>query len=132
MKLAMIATAALLATPLAAQTPNWSRGAPVTITVTNDRFMPDRLTLRSGRSYILRLRNTSTRTHNFSAPTLFKYARVSPADRRWIVNDAISLAPGARATVHLIAPDTPNARYDFRSTRLGDAAEKMKGAILIR
>jgi hypothetical protein len=132
MKLALIATLTLLGTSAVAQSPNWSRGAPVTITVTNDRFIPDRIILRSGRTYIMRLRNRSNRTHSFSAPTLFKYARVSATDRRWIANDEVKLKPGASATVHLVAPDTPNARYDFRSTRLGDAAEKMKGAIYIQ
>lgn len=126
-----LALLAGLAAPAAAA-PDWSRGTPVRVTVTNDRFVPDAIALRRNRPYVLTLRNPSTRTHNFSAPSFFKYARVSPRDAGWVTDNAVTLRPGQTARLHIVAPDTPNARYDFRSTRLGDAAERLKGIITVR
>ena len=123
-----------LTTPALAapRVPNWSKGTPVTISVNNDRFVPARLTLRRGQQYVLRLRNTSDRSHNFSAPTFFKLARVSPRDSGWVVHNEVKLAPVQSATLHIVAPTTPNAVYEFRSTRIADAAEKMSGKIYVR
>lgn len=123
---------AILFAAAAAPAQNWAKGTPLSVTVTNDRFAPAQLTMKSGGQYILRLRNASDRKHNFSAPAFFKYARVSPADGRLISDNKVDLEPGQSATLHLVAPDTPNSHYEFRSTNLADAAEKLKGDILVR
>jgi FtsP/CotA-like multicopper oxidase with cupredoxin domain len=131
MRFLLLATA--LSLPLsAAPAQNWNKGTPVNITVTNDRFIPARVNLRQGRTYILRIHNTSNRPHNFSSNRFFKYARVAPKDSGWVVHNEVKLAPGQRATLHIVAPDTPNAVYEFRSTRIQDAAENMKGTIYVR
>jgi len=121
---------ALLAAPAAAQ--DWTKGAPVRITAGAAGFAPATLALRSGRQYVLTLRNASRDRVNFSAPSFFKYARVAPRDAGWVVQNRVELAPGQTARLHIVAPDTPNARYDFRSTRLSDAGQNMKGEILVR
>lgn len=128
------ALAVVVASPAGAapRRTNWSAGAPVNITVNNDRFIPDRLTLARGRQYVLRIRNVSNRKHNFAAKTFFKYARVAPRDAAWVADNAVSLAPGQSATLHIFAPTTPNAVYEFRSTLLGDSVENMKGKIYVR
>lgn len=127
-----LALALAIAAPAAAVAQDWNKGTPIGVTMTNDRFSPARLTLTHGRAYILRIRNTSDRKHNFSAPQFFKFARVAPRDSGWITDNKVDLAPGESATLHLIAPSTPNARYQFRSTNLLDATEKLKGAIYVR
>ena len=121
-----------VAVPATAQIPNWAKGTPVSVTMTNHGFSPGRLTLRRNGAYIVRFRNPSDRTHTFTAKTFFAQARVSPKDQAWIGKDEIELKPGQSATIHLIAPDTPNAIYPYRSTRLEDAAAKMKGEIYVR
>lgn len=116
----------------AASVPSWSKGAPLTITVTNQGFTPRRIAMKSGQGYVLHVANRSDRGHNFSARSFFKLARVDPRDQAWVAEDEIKLAAGQRATVHIIAPTTPGARYDYRSTVLADAGEKMRGAIYVR
>ena len=115
-----------------ARAPAFTTGAPIRITMTNDGFVPARITLRNGADYVLQIRNRSDRAHNFSAPPFFKYARVAPRDSAWVANNRVELKPGERATLHIVAPDTPGARYDFRSTRIEDAASGMKGEIFVR
>jgi FtsP/CotA-like multicopper oxidase with cupredoxin domain len=125
--------AALAFAPPAAAAPaaGWGSGKTVAITVTNDRFIPSRVVLKSGRHYTLVFRNPSNRGHNFSAKSFFDIARVDPRDARLVRHDQVNLAAGARATVRIVAPDTPNAAYAFRSTVLADAAEKLKGTIVV-
>jgi hypothetical protein len=132
MKLPLLTTLAALALPTAAPAQNWNKGAPLNVTVTNDRFIPNRITMKRGRTYVLRLHNRSDRSHNFSSNRFFKYARVKPADSGWVVHNEVRLKPGQRATLHIVAPDTPNAAYEFRSTRVADAAENMKGTIYVQ
>ncbi|WP_162527281.1 cupredoxin domain-containing protein [Sphingomonas solaris] len=135
MKLAaalLIAAATTSAATAAPPVPNWTKGTPIDVTVTNNRFTPDRLTLKRGRQYILRIHNRSDRKHNFSAPQFFTAARVSPRDSGWVTDDKVDLAPGQSATLHIVAPDTPNALFSYRSTNLLDAAENMKGEIRVR
>ena len=127
----MLSAIAALPADAAPKGRNWNAGTPIDITVTNDRFIPDRVTLRQGRQYVLRLHNRSDRSHNFASNRFFKYARVAPKDSGWVVHNEVKLAPGQRASLHIVAPSTPNAVYEFRSTRIADAAEKMKGRIFV-
>jgi hypothetical protein len=130
---ALLAAALLLAVPAAAQAPiNWAKGTPVTVTMTNEGFVPARLPLRQGQQYVLRLRNPTDRAHTFSAREFFAQARVSPRDGAVIPRNEVVLKGGQSATLHLFAPTTPNARYEYKSTRVGDAGTKYKGEILVR
>jgi hypothetical protein len=126
-----LAVALALAAPAAAAGPAWGSGKAVNITVTNDRFAPSRIVLKSNRHYTLRFHNASNRGHNFSAKKFFDLARVAPADARRVSHDDVNLAPGQWVSVRIVAPDTPGAVFKYRSTVLADAAEKMKGEIYV-
>jgi plastocyanin len=127
-----LALALTLGAPaMAAKAPAWGSGKAVNITVTNDRFAPSRITLKSGRHYTLRFHNASDRGHNFSAKKFFDLARVAPADARKVRHDDVNLDAGQWTTVRIVAPTTPGAAFDFRSTVLRDAGEKMKGKIYV-
>ena len=131
--LAVLAAAPALGQPRRAPAaPAWDKGAPLTISMTNRGFSPARINLRQGAGYILRLRNASNRTHIFSAKDFFRLARVDPRDQAWVARNEVEVPAGRTATIHLIAPDTPDAVYDFRSTRIADAGEKVKGVIHVR
>ena len=132
MPMRFLVPALALAAPATTQVPNWAKGTPITVTMTNHGFSPARLTLRRSGAYTVRFRNPSDRTHTFTAKSFFAQARVSPADQAWISKNEIELKAGQNATLHLIAPDTPRAIYPYRSTRLEDATAKMKGEIHIR
>jgi len=127
----LFAAIAVATHPAAATAQNWRKATPINVTVTDDRFIPARVTLKQGRPYVLRLHNSGTRKHNFSSDRFFKYARVRQSDSGWVVHNEVRLAPGQTARLHIVAPSTPNAAYDFRSTRVSDAAEKMKGTIFV-
>ncbi|WP_197277022.1 cupredoxin domain-containing protein [Sphingomonas profundi] len=131
--LSLAAVATLAGSAVAAPpAPNWTKGRPIEISISNDRFTPSTITLRRGAQYILRIHNRSDRKHNFSAPHFFTEARVSPRDSGWVTDDKVDLAAGRSATLHIVAPDTPHAEYAFRSTNLLDAAANMKGRIVVR
>lgn len=137
MKPLILLAALALAAPAVAQTragavPDWTKGAPIAITMTGHGFVPARIVLTHGKPYVLRFRNTSSHAHNFSAKSFFDQALVSPRDQAWVAHDTVTLAAGQSATIHIVAPTTPGARYDFRSTRVADADNKMKGAIYVR
>jgi hypothetical protein len=131
MKALVLVALVSLAAP-AVQAEDWNRGAAISITMTNHGFVPHRIVLRRGTPYVLRFRNVSDRAHNFAARTFFDYARVSPRDQNWVRHDEVVLKAGERAAVHIVAPTTPGARYDFRSTRIEDAGADMKGTIYVR
>ncbi|MET0270817.1 MAG: cupredoxin domain-containing protein [Sphingomonas sp.] len=130
-----LSPALLLAVPalaVAQPAPDWSKGTPITITVTNKGFTPARIDLRSGRGYVLRIRNVSDRRHNLSSPEFFTAARVAPGDSGWVTDDKVDLKAGQSARIRIVAPATRNAIYPFRSTNLLDAAAGMKGAFRVR
>lgn len=128
----LIPLAIAAASPALAQgRTNWNRGTPITVRVDNDRFSPAQIRMRAGRPYILTIRNVSDRKHNFSAKTFFGIARVAPQDSGWVTDNKVDLAPGQTARLRIIAPATPNAVYEFRSTNLLDATSNLKGEILV-
>ncbi len=59
---------------IAARTANvdWSKAETVTVTLSEFRFAPARLSFQSGVPYRLRLRNAGTRDHTFVSPGFFK------------------------------------------------------------
>ncbi|PZU10372.1 cupredoxin domain-containing protein [Sphingomonas sp.] len=123
---------ALIAAPAAAQAPNWAKGTQITVTMTNKGYAPRRITMRQGAQYVLRLRNPSDRAHTFAAKEFFAQARISPRDQGLIPRNEVVLKPGRSATLHIVAPTTPNALYTFKSTRIQDAASDFKGEIVVR
>lgn len=128
----LIPCALAAAAPAIGQTPDWSKGKPVTIAMTDQGFAPAAVTLKSGASYVLHIVNRSDRAHNLSAKTFFDLALVDPRDQAWVAKDSVDLNAHGSATIHIVAPTTPGAKYAFRSTRIEDAGSKMKGAIYVR
>ncbi|MEH3107476.1 MAG: cupredoxin domain-containing protein [Sphingomonas fennica] len=122
-----------LAAPVAVQAQaSFPKGAPVTVSASNEGFAPRQIVLRQGRPYTLTLRNVSDRPHSFSARTFFGIARVDPADAGRVADNKVELAPGQVVRLRIVAPTTPNAVYEFRSLQIADAGRDMKGTILVR
>jgi len=122
-----------LAAPVAAQTPDWRKAQPVTITMTDDGFVPRTIPLRQGGTYILRIANRSDKGHNLTQKAFFDQARPAPRDQYKVGDGRIVLASGERATVRFQAPVTRRGgTYQFSSTTLGDADKDYKGVFVIR
>jgi uncharacterized cupredoxin-like copper-binding protein len=126
---ALLASAAVAAPPKA---PNWQRGTPLSVTMTNKGYSPRRIVMQPGGQYILHFHNPSDRTHDFTAGDFFAQARVSPRDQGIIPRNRVELKPGTSTSLHLIAPTTRRAVYAFKSERIADAASNFKGEIVVR
>jgi uncharacterized cupredoxin-like copper-binding protein len=131
---AFLPAAALLATaaPAAPAKPNWTRGTPLSVTMTNKGYSPRRIVMRAGGQYVLHFHNPSDRTHDFTAPDFFGQARVSPRDQGIIPRNRVELKPGTSTSLHLIAPTTRRSVYAFKSERIADAASNFKGEIVVQ
>ncbi|HET7881666.1 MAG TPA: cupredoxin domain-containing protein [Acetobacteraceae bacterium] len=80
----LVVGASLIATVTRAQSSvDWSQAEQLTVVMVDDQFVPDRLTLRHGVPYLLRLENTGKDLHEFTAPEFFA--------------DVVSRDPGALA-----------------------------------
>lgn len=122
-----------LAAPVAAQAPDWNKAPVVSVTMTDDGFVPRTIPLRQGARYVLRVTNRSDKGHNLTQKAFFDQARVLPRDLDKIGDGQIVLASGERLTVRFQAPVTRRGgTYQFSSTVLGDADKDYKGAFLIR
>lgn len=87
----LIVGALLLAATARAQPGvDWSTAEPVSVVMVDDKFVPDRLTLRHGVPYALHLENHGTHLHEFTAPEFFANA---------IVRDPGVLANGGKEVV---------------------------------
>ena len=120
---------AVLAMPVAAIAAPASR--QITVEMTSSGFVPRIITMRPGRPYVMRFVNHSDRGHDFSPGRFFNAARVTRGGYA-IRGNKIDLDPGQSATIRLTAPDTPGARYTFRSHNVADVASGLKGYIYIR
>lgn len=122
-----------LATPAAAQTTDWSKAKPISITMTEQGYTPSRIVLQRNAPYVLRISNRSDKGHNLTQKAFFASARVRPADRGWVRDGQIVLKAGERTTIYFRAPGTPSGgTYEFSSTTLADAASEYTGVFEIR
>jgi hypothetical protein len=122
-----------LATPVAAQTPDWRKAQTITVRMTDDGFVPRSIPLRQGAPYILRISNRSDKGHNLTQEAFFRQARVAPRDTDKVYGGKVVLASGEGLTVRFQAPVTRRGgTYQFSSTVLGDAGKDYKGVFVIR
>ncbi|MET3827262.1 hypothetical protein ABIC16_002955 [Sphingomonas sp. PvP055] len=122
-----------LATPVAAQSPDWRKAQPISIRMTDDGFIPRSIPVRQGAPYVLRIVNRSDKGHNLTQEAFFDQAQVAGRDRNKIHGGKIVLASGEGMTVRFRAPVTRRGgTYQFSSTTLGDAGKDYTGVFLIR
>jgi plastocyanin len=81
---------------------DWSAAEPVTVVMVDDRFVPDRLTLKHGVPYQLQLENHDKDLHEFTAPEFFAAAIVR--DPNVLVNGGteVVVQPGWQLVFYLI------------------------------
>jgi plastocyanin len=84
--------------------------------------------LRAGVPVVLRLQNSASGGHNFSAPQFFAAAKIDPASTAHVVNGAVEVPKHGVVEVALV----PSAgRYPLKCTHSLHAAFGMKGTILV-
>ena len=92
-------------------------------------FTPAELNLQAGRPYILKVINTASGGHDFSAPQFFAAATIAPQDAARIAGGKIKLHSGETALIHLV----PAAgKFKLVCTHFGHAFMGMTGKIIVR
>src|SRR5262249_2832807 len=87
---------------LAAASVDWSTAETIGVTMVDDRFVPDRLSLHHGRPYRLHLENRGNELHEFTAPEFL--ADTIVRDPSVLANGGkeVLLHPGASADLYLM------------------------------
>ena len=125
--------APLFVLPLVTMAGSTAVGQPaptVMVQLSNFKFSPNPIVLDHGRPYLLRLVNVSSGGHDFSAPSFFAVANVTPADRRWVVEGTVEVPPGQPRDIRLTAPVA--GRYKLKCTHTFHKMMGMSGAIIVR
>ena len=104
--------ALLVASPAAAQEPEWRTAREYEVLLSPFAFAPDPIRLEAGRPVRLRFLNQGQATFSFAAGDFFRAARVRSQDAEIVADGHIRLAPGEIRTIALV----PAAgRYRARS-----------------
>jgi hypothetical protein len=106
---------------------DWSKPELLAVVMVDDRFVPDRLTLRHGVAYALRLENHGTDLHEFTAPEFFADSIVrEPA---LLANGGIEVVvPQGQGVIIDLMPVAPGT---FRLTCADHDWDGMVGEIVV-
>ena len=88
---------------------DWSAAQLVSVELVDERFVPNKLAFRRGVAYHLRLENTGTGMHEFTAPEFFKAVSVRNPEALDPQQHEIVLQPKERRDVYFV-PQKPG-RY---------------------
>lgn len=104
----------------------------VTVALTNFKFTPNTITLKSGTTYTLHLVNNGGSGHDFAAPEFFKASTIAPADKSKIDSDDgdVDLDSGQSVDVTL-TPNKPGT-YKLECTHFMHATFGMTGQIVVQ
>lgn len=117
--------ALFMAGPAASQTPG-----VINVQLSNFKFTPRTILLDHGRAYVLRLHNSSSGGHDFTASDFFAAASIAPNDRRWVTEGEVEVPPGQLREIHLTAPAAGN--YKLKCSHAFHKSFGMSGHIVVR
>ncbi len=108
---------------------DFTHAETVEVTLSNFAFAPGELHLQAGKPYLLKLVDSASGGHDFSAPAFFAAAALAPADAAKVAKGKIELKGGETVTVGLVpaAGDFP-----LSCTHFGHGALGMKGKIVVQ
>lgn len=114
---------------LAAASVDFAQAATVEVSLSNFEFSPSEIDLEAGKPYVLKIVNTASGGHDFTAPELFAAAQVAPRDAARIADGQVHLGGGETVSVQIV----PAAgEYKLVCTHFGHAALGMTGKIIVR
>ena len=102
--------------------------ATVDVSLANFRFTPGAIRVPAGTPVVLHLTNSSTKSHDFTAPQFFAAATIAPADRSLVKDGSVELGGGERRDIHLVARA---GRYRLKCSHAFHALFGMKGEIVV-
>src|SRR5579864_5777512 len=97
---------------------DWSKAQPMTITMTEYRFVPEHIVLRHGVAYRLHFENAGKELHEFTAKDFFKSAAIRNPEALVAASQDVVLQPHETKDVFLVV-DKPGhfslscADHDF-------------------
>ena len=99
-----------------------------TVALASFRFEPSTIHLKAGKPVTLRLVNSSSSGHDFTAPAFFAAARVAPDDARFVHDGSVTLRGGETRDVRL----TPAiGRYKLKCSHFLHKTMGMAGTIVV-
>ena len=107
----------------------FTQAATVTVNLSDYAFMPETVQMDGGKPYILRLVNSGTDGHDFTAPDFFQAAQVYAGDAGKISNGQVDLREASEITIRLVPT---RGTYELICTHFGHAALGMTGYIQVR
>ena len=123
--LLVLASALLVSLPAAS-----SPAAPfVTVELSNFKFAPANVELRSGVPLILHLSNTSSSGHSFSAPAFFAKAKLSPQSAGLVRKGVVEVPARSSVDVDLVAAE---GEFPLKCTHTFHPTFGMRGKITVR
>ncbi|MGA9794945.1 MAG: cupredoxin domain-containing protein [Rhizomicrobium sp.] len=126
------AVLALSVAPLLLSPAHAQNATTISVSLTNFKFTPSTITLKSGTTYTLHLVNNGGSSHDFSAPEFFKASTVAAADESKIDSDdgGVDLDSGQSADVTV----TPNkaGTYKLVCTHFMHQTFGMTGQIIVQ
>jgi uncharacterized cupredoxin-like copper-binding protein len=103
--------------------------ATVAIDLSNFKFTPSAVTLKSGQPYVLHISNKASGGHDLVAKAFFAAATIAPADRERVSHGEVELKGGETVDVHLTAPAA--GTYEMHCSHFMHASFGMTGTIVV-
>ncbi len=101
----------------------------VDVTLANFSFAPNPIQLEADHRYILKLNNTASGGHSFSAPEFFKTAQVDAADQPLIRKGKVDVPGGSTVAVRLKTGAA--GTYKLKCTHFLHSGFGMTGQIVV-
>jgi len=128
-KLLDLSALALLA--VAAEAPAQDAPKRIEITLDSFKYVPQRLVLQHGASYLLHFTNVSSGGHDFVSMPFFVAARVDPRDADKVADGEVALKKGQSIDIRLTAPAQAGAIYKVHCSHFMHQTFGMTGEIVV-
>lgn len=125
-------TLALAIAPLLVGTAYAQSATTINVSLTNFKFAPNVITLKSGTTYTLHLTNNGGSGHDFAAPEFFKSATIAAADKSKVDSDDGDVDLDSGQTVDItVTPNKPGT-YKLTCTHFMHETFGMTGQIVVQ
>ncbi len=107
----------------------FAQAETVTVQLSDFAFTPATIRLRGGQPYVLRLVNSGTEGHDFTAPGFFQAARILERDAAKVARGQVDLREDESVVIRLIPT---RGTYELTCTHFGHEALGMRGYIQVQ
>lgn len=108
---------------------DWTTAPSIEVTLASFKYAPHTIRLEADKPVVLRLVNTSSGGHDFTAPEFFAAATVRPQDRGAIEEGSVEVTPRRGVDIALV----PKAgRYPLKCSHSFHKMFGMSGEIIVQ